>query len=237
MYVQNMVDTAQKKPRRGLPAGLALVLLIALIVVVCVLPFFALSYVIGYFGEGTRPVPGSASAFDPIASFAEVSKYAGDNVKLKSMTAYYVRSDGTLDLNASYRPYVDYEFYQALSSPPRDAPPVGAGGSPNQKWYQEIQVKIQQPRTWHVTSNSSEYDYYDFGMSHDLRTPTSTAQASIPSPTCSFKNLWSTAMQNGAPTDAVAEIEYNENGYEFSINDINIRIKFSTDCRSTESTQ
>lgn len=235
MYVENMVNsTQQQKKRRSIPGCISIPAIIVGFIVICILPFFALSYAIGWFGEGTRPVPGDASAFDPIASYDAVAKYAGDNVKLQSINVYYVRSDGTMDLNASYNPYVEYEFYHELASPPANAPPVGAGGSANQKWYEVIRVRIRQAHGWHVKSNNSEYDYYDFGMSHDTQTPTSSVQTSIPAPTCSLKRLWSAAMENGAPKDAVARVEYNENGYEFTISDISIRMKFDNDCRPTK---
>src|SRR5262245_17572431 len=162
MYVQNMVATPQKK-RRSIPGCIAIPVGIVAFIVVCILPFFALSYVIGWFGEGTRPVPGDASAFDPIATYADVAKYAGNNVQLQRITMYYVRSDGTLDLNASYNPYIQYRFYHQLASPPANAPPVGAGGSPNQNWFEVIDVTARAAKGWHVKSGNSEYDYYDFG--------------------------------------------------------------------------
>src|SRR5262249_53193359 len=120
--------------------------------------------------------------------------------------------------------------YHQLASPPANAPPVGAGGSPNQNWYEVIDVTARAAKGWHVTSGNSEYDYYDFGMSRRVETPTSSAQKSIPAPTCPLKRLWSAAMENGAPKDAVARIEYSEDGYEFRIDDLNIRMKFDSDC-------
>src|SRR5258706_5725111 len=161
MYVDNMVAEAQKQKKRKpiIPGWLKAVMGIAAIIVCCVLPFFALEFVIGYFGEGTRPIPGDASNFDPIAVYPEVSKFAGENVRLQSIRIYYVRSDGTIDLGASYRPYVEYSFYRQLAAPPANAPPIGAGGSPNQTWYETITVNVSSPRSYHVRSGNSEYDY------------------------------------------------------------------------------
>src|SRR5689334_903508 len=85
---------------------------------------------------------GDGSHFDPIATYPDIAKYAGSNLQLSSISFYYVHSDGAMDLNANYNPHVYYSFFQPLSAPPTDAPPIGAGGKLNEKWYQPVNVNV-----------------------------------------------------------------------------------------------
>src|SRR4051812_7881088 len=119
--------TDDKKPsrlRRWL-ITLAVVIVIGACVIFGIIPFFET----GGGNADTRSVPGDAAHFDPVASYPSVLDYAGTGAKLISVNAYYVRSDGTVELNASYSPapYVDYEFVHKLDKAPANAPPIGAG--------------------------------------------------------------------------------------------------------------
>lgn len=225
----------QKARRRG---RLGCYLRLALLVVVGALAF---RYVIGPLFESgfgmadTRPVPGDAAHFDPLAALPEVAAYAGEDVQLISMDVYYIRSDGTLDLTAtSYHPRVEYEFVQTVP-PPADAPPVGAGGSANGIWYAPITIQAYEPGQWRSVSRigggvSTEYTYMNKGMEREVNDPTSNRQSIVPFPQCSFANMWQEALKLDAPENAVAIISYDYTGYDFRISDAGIFLRFSQDC-------
>lgn len=180
----------------------------------------------------SRPVEGSPTSFDPIASFDSMQAFAGEGAQLVDFEAYYVRSDGTLDLTAAYNPRVSADFVIEVE-PPADAPPVGAGGGGT--WYREIEIEAYRPgQTRRVTSSSFSYSYTNEGMTRDIDTPRSINPTVIPSPVCPFEAMWRAAIAEGAPADAVATIEYDEDGYDFRISDAGIRLTFGPDCEPTD---
>ncbi|HLG25541.1 MAG TPA: hypothetical protein VI588_01965 [Candidatus Gracilibacteria bacterium] len=190
-------------------------------------------------GEETFELSTDPQNFDPIASYEEVKNTIDPEAQLISFRASYVRSDGTMDLNATYtpKPSTNYKFFRELPEAPEDAPPVGAGSSPDGKWYERVTAEVYTPGQWrHVTSVgggvSTEYSYQNKGV--DLERD--DAVGSIPgepasAPECSLKDLWSTAIGKGAPENAVAVITYDADGYVFSIYDAQINLEFSTDCK------
>lgn len=167
--------------------------------------------------SGYSFTPGDPAHFDPIAALPEVKKYAGEDVHLIDVYARYVRSDGTLDLNAKYEPYVTYRFYRKLDAPPPDAPPLGAGGGA--QWFLPITVRLQTPEMAFLTMHR-----------YELAPTSDPPQADVPEPTCSFAALWSIAIEREAPPEAVAVIQYGSSGYSFSIEDTNIRLRFDHNC-------
>jgi hypothetical protein len=211
------------------------------VIVAAVLGYMALSYVIiPFFSTGggmadTREVPGDATHFDPIANFAAIKEYAGEGAMLTSFDAYYVRSDGTLDLTATnYNPRVDLEFV-VPSGPPADAPPIGAGGAADGKWFIPVDIDIYQPgQGRHVSSSSVSYSYVNQGMDRDTSTATSNEPTVLPDPTCSFADMWVEAFKHDAPETAVATIDYDSEGYRFSISDLSIWLNFDMKCQLVE---
>ncbi|MBC8170804.1 MAG: hypothetical protein H7X77_04010 [Anaerolineae bacterium] len=188
----------------------------------------------GIFIEQTWLVPGDASSFDPVASYEVVRNHAGNDTQLVSIEAYYVKSDGTLDLYASYYPRVTYEFVRELASPPADAPPVGAGGSVSGKWYEPVEVELSQPFSgWSVKSGGNSYTYTNLGMDRETDSSPGVREDKFiaPSPACSFKQLWSTALEYDAEPEAVAIINYDLNGYDFTISDLGLYLEFDLSCR------
>lgn len=184
--------------------------------------------------ERSAFVPGGdASNFDPIVHFDAIQQHAGEDVKFVSMDVYYVRSDGTMDLYADYRPRAEFTFYRELSTPPDGAPPIGAGGSVNDRWYEEVDVDIARPwQMWNVTSGSTRYQYINFGMDQETNSAVTSPPGEVaPKPGCSFKRLWGAALERGAPAAAVATIRYNVSGYEFDIRDTDIDLRFDHDCQ------
>ncbi len=195
-----------------------------------VIPFFET----GGGNADTREVPGDATHFDPIANYATIKAYAGEGALLTAFEAYYVHSDGTVDLTANYYPRVTLEFV-IPSGPPADAPPIGAGGATNGKWYIPVDIDIYQPGQWRkVSSNSGSYSYMNKGMERDTGSPTSNEPTILPDPTCSVADLWAEAIKHDAPESAVAIIDYDVSGYRFSISDVSIVLDFDMDCKLIE---
>jgi hypothetical protein len=232
----NPMSSGSPRPRRG-RLGCLLWL-----VVIIIIGYFAGKYlVIPFFITGggnadTRPVPGDPRNFDPVAALPGVTDYAGKNSHLVSIRAYYVRSDGTLDLNASnYNPYVEYKFYRELDAPPPDAPPVGAGGTVNGKWYEPVDITAYQPGQWRSVSGTVSYTYQNQGMERETSSPTANLYDTFAStPECSFKDLWDVALKHDAPKDAVAIIEYDANGYSFDISGASVNLDFDLACKLKE---
>ena len=182
--------------------------------------------------DGTVAPPGAdPSRYDAVASVAEVGRFVGPGAELVDMECRGVREDGTIDLNQTWGS-CEYDFVRQLAEPPADAPPVGAGGSPDGRWFVATRVNVYQPGQWrHVTTGSSEYDYQHQGMEKSDGTPSGTPSGeAIPAPACKFADLWAIAKQNGAPSGAVADIDYDKDGYEFDIRDAGVDLDFGTDC-------
>lgn len=193
------------------------------------IPFF----ISGGGNVDTRPVPGDATRFDPIAAYAEIAAYAGEGAQLISISAYYVKSDGTLDLTEDYYPRVSYEFAREVPRPD-DAPPVGAGGSAGGKWYESIEIEAYQPNQWRRVSGSQNYTYMNKGMEREVNSPQTLSVTFIPPPACSFADLWAVAMTRDAPHDAVATIDYDVDGYDFRISDVSISLQFDAECQRVD---
>lgn len=188
-----------------------------------------------FFWEDTRQIEGEASAYDPIAAFDTVSAYAGNEAQLISMAAYYVRSDGTIDLNAEYFPRVDYEFYRLAGDDAANDVPLGAPNSTADAeiLYEAVSIEVWRPYQMRsVKSSSTSYTYMHLGMEREIDEPSRNRPAeAIPAPACSFADLWAIAIEKGdAPADAVAVIQYNAEGYYFYISDTDVREYFDFDC-------
>lgn len=192
----------------------------------------------GVFGFETitsQPVPGDPARFDPIASFQALRAFAGEGAILTDFEASFVRSDGTLDLTAEYKPSprVQAEFL-IPASPPADAPPVGAGGLG--PWFRRVTIEAYRPgQTGRVTSHGASgtvsYSYENEGMTRDADAPSTHRDAALEPPTCSFAELWRAAIAKGAPAHAVAVIEYDEDGYDFAIRDVGFDLEFDRGCK------
>lgn len=177
------------------------------------------------------------NAFDPFVGLAQAQALAGEGAEIVSISAYYVRSDGTMDLNADYTPApnVTYEFVRKVDRP-ADAPPVGVAGSTGGQWYQPIEIDVYKPgsrRHVSVTSGGTRvsYTYTNEGMVREAEDPTSSFSDEIAdSPKCTAQQLWSIALENDAPSDAVAIIDYTAEGYTFNISSV-VYLQFSSNCK------
>jgi len=182
----------------------------------------------------TRPVGGDPANYDPITNFDSMQAFAGEDARLVKFEAQFVRSDGTLDLTASYlpSPRVDAEFMVEVDAP-ADAPPLGAGGGGT--WYEKINIAaytLNQSRRVTTTNESSRltYTYVNEGMTRSVSSPQTLKPVFLEPPACPFEAFWWVALAEGAPAEAVATITYDEDGYRFSIRDVSVSLEFTTDC-------
>jgi len=188
---------------------------------------------------------GDPNNFNPITTFEDIKKFAGPNTQLISMEATFVNPTGNLNLNAEYSPSpnIVYKFVSEMATPPADEPPVGAGGKPNSKWYEPTNIKVYQPwQGGHVISYSGngslEYSYVNLGMQKDTDSPTNNLNEEIiEAPQCSFEKFWNIAIEKKAPTNSVATIKYDQNGYKFSIRDTGIELLFNKNCEFLSETK
>jgi hypothetical protein len=207
---------------------------------------YGINYLTGTVIEQTAEIPGDPKTFDPVTSLLAVEAHAGEGVKLMSIDASYVKSDGTLDLTVTkpYSPEVKYEFYREKKDETKEAPPLGAGGVEGGFWYENVSIDVYEPGQWrHVISmgggGSSEYSYQNKGMDKDVGSVQYGKPVSIPEPKCSFKDLWAAAMEKGAPKDAVADIKYDDDykggaQYAFDISGTDFDYDFGEDCKMVE---
>lgn len=187
--------------------------------------------------EQTVAPPGDPRRFDPVARHGEVAAFAGSGVRLSALDARFVRSDGTLDLEAEYRPSPNarYDFVREVAAP-ANAPPLGAGSSADGRWYEAIEVEVSRP--WEFRSvrrvgagGSASYQYFNRGMRRQADPPSGRAPAAtIAPPTCAFARLWAQAIARGAPASAVAHIRYDARGYAFDIDGTRVSLRFDNDC-------
>ncbi|MFV9504831.1 MAG: hypothetical protein AB4911_09730 [Oscillochloridaceae bacterium umkhey_bin13] len=193
------------------------------------------SRITGYETIQSRPVQGDPANYDPIAAYASLQAFAGEGAQLISLDAQFVRADGTLDLTASYNPAprVNAEFALEVA-PPENAPPIGAGGLGT--WYRRVSIHAYRPgQQGRVSSTgaggSVTYTYVNEGMTRDIDDPATGTFTFLPTPTCAFADLWQVALERGAPANAVASIEYDDEGYDFRIRDVNFRLRFDNTCQ------
>jgi hypothetical protein len=228
-----IVEQMQRRPYL-LPCGIIAGIL--LIIVGC---FGITTYVSSVLTEETWYVPGNASHFDPVQVYPDVQAYAGEGAQLLKMEAYYVRSDGTLDLNADYSPSpsVTYRFFRPSTREAENKAPLGVPGAasnPSGQAYEPVIVKLSRPyQMYNVRSSSGEYSYMNFGMDRDVGVPASGNPGTLlEAPACSFADLWAMAIDVAeAPPEAVAVIIYDQSGYLFEIYNTNIDLQFGMDCQ------
>lgn len=185
----------------------------------------------------TQAITGDASNFDPLESLAQAQAMAGEDAKLATIDATYVRADGTMDLTATYSPAprTEYTFLREIERP-ADAPPVGVAGSTAGPWYEPITIEAYRPgQQRRVTSTggavNTSFTYTNEGMTKQVEDPTTNPFDEIaPEPTCDFVDLWKAAIKEGAPEEAVAIIQYDAEGYTFNIVGT-IVVRFDHDCK------
>ncbi|MBW2702705.1 MAG: hypothetical protein JRF33_17940 [Deltaproteobacteria bacterium] len=175
--------------------------------------------------------PGDRARYEPFASLSAVQSFAGPGAELLSVTARFVRADGTMDLSAEHGPTVLYIFLRPRPGDP-DLP-VGAGGGSG---YEKVQVRVSAPGymsrkstgSINVKINSSHKGMVILGTSGAKK---KTRKKVVPPPQCTPEALWRSAVESGAPKDAVAVIGYGKNGYSFRIEGTDIEENFDFFCK------
>ncbi len=176
--------------------------------------------------EGRWFLAGPIEAYDPIISFGQVYDWVGRDWQFLSMDVEYVRSDGTLDLNAPYRPYVRYQFYKEVPNPNGMPLPLGAGGTGvAEPWYVVRTVWVEKPEMLNLAMRMR-----DASPSNRL----DMANEGSP-PTCHLSELWERAIETlEVPVNAVAIIRYDGERYYFNVRDTDFRMEFTTACNPVE---
>ncbi len=175
--------------------------------------------------EGTVAPPGKTNAFDPSASLAEVTTFAGTNAKLVSIEARGVRSDGTMDLEAQYYPSAEYKFVRPPAPVDRSKYPVGTVPESSSE---EATVSVRKSS---VVDMGNQGQKIDRGMAITNTRAADKSDVPVASPRCTFAVLWATAIAQGAPRDAVARITYQHDVYEFSVENTAFSYRFDDACK------
>jgi hypothetical protein len=188
-------------------------------------------------GEETYPIAGNPTRFDPFAAIPDIKSKLGSDAILLEMDASSVRSDGTLDLKAQYKPAptATYRFRVPIKEAPKDAPPIGAGRKPGDIWIQDVTVRVYEPgMRRHVTRVSggsrSSYSYTNEGMDMDRSDPQmGSLEGALPDPKITTKEMWDFAISKGADKAAVARVSFEDDGYEFTISELKYHIRWDAD--------
>ncbi len=189
-------------------------------------------------------IPGDIRNFDPIARLPEILGEWDEGDYFLDVSSNYVRPDGTIDVKANYiRPTDRVTTYTLVRytaddpfEPPeprkKDSSPLGVGappepepeGSPTYTWY-EIQVHRPGKAIESTTSGggTSSYAVWYHGIkrrSFALDEENSISyEERVQPPSVSYGEIWRKAVEAGAPSEnAVASIDYNQEGYHFKIN-------------------
>ncbi len=233
-----MMNSTGNSPKRKNTGIFTLVMIIITIGIFVGVLIVGMNFLGSY--SQTFALEGDPTHFDPIASVNEIRSHVDPNAKLSAIDMSYVRSDGTMDLTVSnYRPQTTYHFYRELAEPPKDAPPVGAGGTATGKWYEPVEADVYRPGEWRSVTKigggvDTEYTYTNKGIDLDVSDPTTYHDEFVDDPQCPLADLWKTAIKHGAPSDAVASVTYDKDGYSFDIYDADVYLNFGNDCQLAE---
>lgn len=177
---------------------------------------------------GTVAPPGDLRRFDAMAQLPAVSAFAGAGAQLVELRAIGVRADGTVDLSVEpARGNVRYQFVREVPAP-ADAPPVGAGGSLDGRYHEEVTVALYQPMFRRVTSSGAEWDYRHLGMERERTVSPGAPPPAAPATSCRLAELWKELR--GAPASAVALARYADGVWQLDIRDTPISARFDASC-------
>lgn len=200
-----------------------------------------LMYYLSAVTHHSKSLTGNPATYSPITYFSEAQELAGEDALLYEMEAKFVKSDGTMDLTASYNPppSADFTFYIPADKP-KDAPPTGAGSD---KYSREVNIMVERAWTTHGVTKSTantrtRYTYFNFGIAADFDEPNNFRQLekAVPTPKCDFADLWKAAITEGANPEAVSTIIYNKDGYDFRVfgDKEDLYLKFDMSCKLTD---
>ncbi|MBN2441572.1 MAG: hypothetical protein JXJ04_09495 [Spirochaetales bacterium] len=189
--------------------------------------------------ENAADIPGNDRKFNPVTSYEKVHAFAGKDTRLISIYANLVKSDGTLDIKADYKPTVTYKFYRPIHKEEiKKGGPLGSGIKEQRNVYtaEEVTVTISYPHHYTLTINNGEpQSKYDPGMNRTRYFNNKEYESLIAGPPgYTFEYVWEEAIRREVPADAVAVIYYDHTGYQFSIRDTSISYKIDIYGQLTE---
>ncbi len=183
-------------------------------------------------GGGGESIPGDLTRFDPVARAPAMRGRVGAGYALQRLQAFGVRLDGTVNMKEErFEPKVDYSFVRA-EGPPADQPPLGAGGSIAREWHRDAHVDVSRPGGHETWQNGSQHGGVILrGVLKSEGSPSPGAASHIAGdPRCPLSKLWDLARTAGAPADAVAAVDYDDTGYELTIQGTQVRVRLDADC-------
>ncbi|TVQ90598.1 MAG: hypothetical protein EA397_12260 [Deltaproteobacteria bacterium] len=188
----------------------------------------------------TQRLAGDLERFDPMARLPEMSEHAGDGAQLQLMSLKGVRPDGRIDLTDRQVDGSAQYIFVRPSEPPRDAPPVGAGGSIDGRWQRRVLV-LAERRGSHVTRRGGPEGTH-FRRSRGLlvspfEVEAGRVDATQPPPHCDLSAIFQEAIRQGAPGEnVVARVTYSagdegsEPSYVLHIPGTEVRLVFTASC-------
>lgn len=183
--------------------------------------------------DNTAPAPGNLNAFNPIGAFPKIAAFAGEQAGIVEIVAKYVLPNGTMDLEAEYKPNVEYRFVVFRSAKDyRDEGPLPPGAKRDD--YRYVNIKVFEPSTYHVTigagRHSSERLTKNKGMERHVSSTTDNNEEVIPPPKCDFSELWKNIPNSQAYKNDSAVIKYSKEGYKLELNGAKKTFWFKLDC-------
>jgi hypothetical protein len=182
--------------------------------------------------------PGTPHSFDAFSVLPEVQQFAGPGSKLVSIRAEYVRSDGTAD-TTNQREYAEYVFVRPLAPNERD-PSAVMGTSDWKTDMGRIVVRLGAPEP-ELGPDEGLYAtllmpiYWSKGMFRKVGSWSDTkeelASRVVAAPACTQNELWSRAIAEGVPANAVAEIFYNNRGFRLNVSGTEYEVYFDLNCK------
>lgn len=176
-------------------------------------------------------VPPSQS-IDPIAWYPHAESYVAKKNSALGYTGFQatgVRSDGTLLLTEPYEPEIRYNFAGPLQGSDQ---PLGATATPQN--FDTAYVLVSKAG-WKIRYKDPTRTIYYWNRGFELRQMTMTAIAlhkdPIAPPRCDTRNLWAQAIEQGFPSDAVAQLEHESAGYRLQILSTDYKLQFDQDCQ------
>lgn len=217
-----------QRPEKTIKLGcLGPALLIAFIIAITGVPMALAFFGVEAFKTGRLTDLDHPERFDPIKHLPIAKKMAGPNLQMTQLIAQSVRADGTVDLTASWRPTVMFQYVAPNAAGDL---PVGAPGTGDN--IQLITIRADRPG-WNATGQIGPDTYYDWSRGLTRLEPMTMPAMIMPTtapPKCSFKKLWDEAIKRGAPRDAVANIQFRTDAYAFTIEGTPHAYRFDKDC-------
>ncbi len=179
-----------------------------------------------YISPNNKHIKGNHGSFDPIAEYDNIKNFAGDdNLKLMNIDIEYVKRDGTIDLNAKYKPTATYTFFEKINNKKDKDMPFG---TENIK-FKLVTVKISKPyhiESWRIIDGGRNFRFHLGMFKKTAIIDTSFQYKAIEKPGCSLKKLWDNLKIKDIPENSVAVISYTDYGFNFSIKNTHYNYHF-----------